>query len=116
MPGRNGSGPTGMGPMTGRGLGLCSGNPQPYYGCRSGMGYGRGQGFARGCGFGGGRFRGRFPNAGYPAGPYYGQPPYPAAAQDPQAEQAYLEGEASTMQTALDQIKKRLDELRNEQA
>lgn len=45
MPRRNGTGPLGMGPMTGRGFGLCSAGNFAYksrLGCR--MGYGRGFG------------------------------------------------------------------------
>ena len=45
MPRRNGTGPLGMGPMTGRGFGLCSTGNFAYksrLGCR--MGYGRGFG------------------------------------------------------------------------
>ncbi|AKM82416.1 TPA: hypothetical protein DD449_04980 [Candidatus Berkelbacteria bacterium] len=40
MPRLNGTGPQGMGPMTGRGLGSCGG----------GRGYGRGMGCGYGCG------------------------------------------------------------------
>ena len=50
MPGKNGSGPTGVGPMTGRGMGLCSGRQTGQYGfgyfCRRFLG--RGFGFGRG--------------------------------------------------------------------
>ena len=117
MPGRNGTGPQGMGPKTGRGMGNCSGNPQPYtgygygYGGGFGGGYGRGMRCGRGFGFGG-RFRGRG-FAGNPAAPAYGQPAYPAPA-DPQAERTFLESEAGAMQTALEQIKKRLDQLKTD--
>ena len=59
MPARDGTGPRGEGPMTGRGLGPC--NPYPYegdepyiqmygrprYGLRSGFGRGRRGGFSR---------------------------------------------------------------------
>lgn len=57
MPGYNGTGPTGAGPMTGRGRGMCNndpdyGRPMPDmpYGVGRGMGYGRRAGL--GCGFG----------------------------------------------------------------
>lgn len=39
MPNRNGTGPRGMGPMSGRGMGRCGGG--------QGAGYGRGQGLGR---------------------------------------------------------------------
>jgi len=42
MPGGDRTGPEGMGPMTGRRMGLCAGNEQ------SGNSYGFGRGFARG--------------------------------------------------------------------
>ncbi|MFA7128300.1 MAG: DUF5320 domain-containing protein [Sphaerochaeta sp.] len=42
MPGRNGTGPLGQGPMTGRRMGFCAGNTQPFIG----------NGWNRGCIFG----------------------------------------------------------------
>lgn len=43
MPMRNGTGPQGMGPMTGRGMGPCRSNVENYgYGLGRGMGQGRG--------------------------------------------------------------------------
>ena len=52
MPGKNGTGPSGVGPMTGRGMGNCAGNTNfvGRQGC--GMGLGRGMGRGRGRGFG----------------------------------------------------------------
>ena len=62
MPGGDGTGPMGMGPMTGRAAGYCAGyavpgfmNPIP----GRGMGWGRGMGFGRGFGRGRGMGRGR---------------------------------------------------------
>lgn len=55
MPGRNGTGPMGAGPMTGRGFGFCTG-AAPGYG--TGRGLGLGLGWRRGCGYG--RGYGRF--------------------------------------------------------
>lgn len=43
MPGKDGTGPLGMGPGSGRGYGPCAGNPVPPY-----AGYGRGAGCRRG--------------------------------------------------------------------
>jgi len=54
MPGRDNTGPTGMGPMTGRGLGNCGGNRAVG---GQGPGLGRGLGFGRGRGQGGRRGR-----------------------------------------------------------
>lgn len=57
MPRRDGTGPMGMGAMTGRKLGICSGINTPdtggWFGRGCGRGYGRG--FARNWGFGFGR-------------------------------------------------------------
>ncbi len=46
MPRRNGTGPLGYGPLTGRGMGNCRG------GAGVGYGMGRGAGFGRGLGWG----------------------------------------------------------------
>jgi len=63
MPGGNGTGPSGMGPMTGRARGFCTGNSAPGYttagGGRGARGRGRGLGFRRG--FSGGGFRNAWP-------------------------------------------------------
>jgi len=61
MPNRNGTGPEGKGPKTGRGLGNCAGdtsetNEVPLRG--AGLGLGRGQGAGRGMGRGQGAGRG----------------------------------------------------------
>ena len=61
MPGRDRSGPMGMGAMTGRGAGLCAGNDNPAV-TNSVAGRGLGRGLALGRnqgGFGGGRRGGR---------------------------------------------------------
>jgi hypothetical protein len=56
MPRGNGTGPMGMGPMTGRGAGYCAGYSVPGYvnpaGGRGWFGFGRGFGRGRGRGFG----------------------------------------------------------------
>lgn len=52
MPGGNGSGPNGMGPLTGRGAGFCAGSDVPGF---RGSGRGRGFGLGFGRGLGGGR-------------------------------------------------------------
>ena len=70
MPRGNGTGPMGMGPMTGRAAGYCAGYPVPGFmnptmgrGYRGrGIGFGRGRGvrgYGRGLGRGGGFGRGR---------------------------------------------------------
>ncbi|HZJ78519.1 MAG TPA: DUF5320 domain-containing protein [Clostridia bacterium] len=66
MPRRDGTGPNGMGPMTGRGAGNCTGYAEPGFANNT---YG---GFA-GCGRGrGGRGFGRMSNCSY-AAPVYGR-------------------------------------------
>jgi len=54
MPGGDKTGPAGMGPMTGRRSGYCTGLPAPGFSDS----YGRGWGWGRGWGRGGGRGRG----------------------------------------------------------
>jgi hypothetical protein len=52
MPQGDRTGPNGQGPMTGRGMGFCSGSNTPgYMNPRSGRGMGRGFGRGRGFGF-----------------------------------------------------------------
>lgn len=50
MPGRDGTGPSGFGAMTGRGLGFCSGVGAGRYGSGFGAGFGRGLGLGLGYG------------------------------------------------------------------
>ncbi|KUG03924.1 hypothetical protein ASZ90_018704 [hydrocarbon metagenome] len=56
MPGRNGGGPMGAGPRTGRGMGFCQGYTEirgGRRGCGLGRGFGFGNGYSRGDGRGG---------------------------------------------------------------
>jgi hypothetical protein len=52
MPGRDGTGPIGVGPMSGRGFGICSGGA-PGHAAGRGFGFGRRGGRVNGRGFGG---------------------------------------------------------------
>ena len=97
MPGFDGAGPQGYGPMTGRGLGLC--NPQ------YGRGYGYGRGFGRGMGRGFGRGMGRGFRGGFGWG-YDGA--YAPPAYSPAQEMADLKAEAQMLQTTLAQINERI--------
>ena len=119
MPGGDGTGPGGMGPMTGRAAGFCAGYPVPGYvnpvgGRGMGMGWGRGRGFGRGRGWG---------RAGYgmPAydsavNPYaYGGAPF-APTIAPQQELDGLKGQAEYLEDALDGIKKRIEELESQKS
>lgn len=64
MPGRDGTGPVGNGPMTGWGRGICTAPRSVGYGRGvrrvTGRGIGRGRGFRSGTGYGCGRGFGRF--------------------------------------------------------
>ena len=56
MPARDGTGPCGEGPLTGRRLGPCDREFRGGFGPGYGRGYGRGYGYGRGFGRGFGRF------------------------------------------------------------
>ena len=110
MPGGDGTGPAGMGPMTGRGAGYCAGYSTPgAVNPVSGRGYGFG--FGRGLGFGfrggrGGRWAGPYAGYGYNV-PYV--PPY-GPAPTRQQEMEALQEEAKYLENALEEIKKRIAE------
>jgi len=118
MPGGDGTGPGGMGPMTGRAAGFCAGFPVPGYanpvgGRGMGMGFGRGRGggFGRGRGFGWGRAGYGLSAYGGAVNPYaYGGVPF-APTVAPQQELDSLKGQAEYLEDALDGIKKRIEEL-----
>jgi hypothetical protein len=115
MPRGDRTGPLGQGPMTGRAMGYCTGNNMPGFMNRWGGFGGRGMGGGRGGGRGFGRgWRHRYYATGMPgwmaAGfPYYGPPP----AVRPENELKSLEDEAAFLERSLDEVKKRLEELRN---
>ena len=131
MPRGDRRGPEGAGPMTGRGLGYCSGNDQPGFaadaapqgaargfrnGAGRGPGFGRGRGFARagrGCGMGYGFAAGRG------AGAYYA-PAAESEAEDFTSQESKdreitrLENLANTLASELDIVKKQLNNLKND--
>jgi len=131
MPGGDGTGPAGMGPMTGRAAGFCAGYPEPgYMSPIGGRGFGgRGRGFS---GRGGGRGRRNwFYATGLPgwqrAG--YGMPAwggtvspfaYGGAPVTPgltaQQELDGLKGQAEYLEDSLDGIKKRIGELESQKS
>jgi hypothetical protein len=103
MPRGDGTGPMGLGPMTGRGMGYCAEYVTPGFTNQMpgrGMGRGRGMGFGRGRGMGWGR---GWVMPGYPA-------PY-AVPIAPQEESAALREQAKYLSESLDGINKRLAEL-----
>jgi len=119
MPGGDGTGPAGMGPMTGRAAGFCAGYPAPGY-----MNFGGGRGFfGRGRGFGGrGGGRGRrhwFYATGLPGWARAGYDyPVDFAGAAPTAEQQReaLKQQAQYLQDSLDAINKQIDELGKEKS
>ncbi len=131
MPGGDGTGPGGMGPMTGRAAGFCAGYGVPGYanpvgGRGFGGFFGRGRGGGRG---GGGRgWRNRFYATGLTGWqraamgpvPYATAAPFPAggsypaaapAAMNAEQELQALKGQAEYFEDALDGIRKRIEEL-----
>jgi len=114
MPGGDGTGPMGMGPMTGRRAGYCTGYSVPGYTNASVRGFGRG--FARGRGFGRGFWRRGYCSYPGPYYRYYGPTPeltqpyvYPEPTKE--EEKTYLEEMVKSMEEELKAIKGRLEEL-----
>ena len=128
MPRGDGTGPMGMGPMTGRGAGYCAGFPSPGFmnpiGGRLGLGLGRGR--ARwSYGYYG---AGRFPNVPYAPYSMYGGTgavPYDfpqapgatpgtapfATGPSPEQELSFLKDQNSVLKSQIDQISSRIKEL-----
>ena len=128
MPGGDRTGPEGMGPMSGRALGHCAGYPTGGFATAPagglGRGFGRGMG-GRGRGRGGWGRRNRFyatgltgwqraavPPTAYGPAPYGAPGPAATASQESEA----LEAQAEYFTNALDEIRKRIDELHAESA
>jgi hypothetical protein len=111
MPRGDGTGPAGLGPMTGRAVGYCAGYAIPGYANPwPGRGYfGMGRGF-----WGGGRiWWGRYSYAPTPVYPLVYPHSY-AAQQDSRQERDILRQEATELRRALDDIQKRLAEIEGE--
>lgn len=120
MPGGDRTGPFGQGPKTGRAAGFCAGFEVPGY---ANQGFGYGFGYGRGRGFRGGGGRGRR-NRYYATGlpgwaradvsyrPAWG-PGYPAAESQmaPFDELKYLKSEAKQCESALQEIRARIEAL-----
>ncbi|MFP4046052.1 MAG: DUF5320 domain-containing protein [Candidatus Aenigmatarchaeota archaeon] len=96
MPRGDGTGPEGRGPMTGRGLGYCTGYETP--------GFTKGR--PRGCGFG--RGRRRFYRGRGPVRPAY---PAPRPITNEEDEVAVLEEEKKAIQREMNELKKDLEEI-----
>jgi hypothetical protein len=119
MPRGDGTGPRGMGRMTGRGAGFCAGYDMPgfanrFFGRGSGMGSGRGAGFFGG---GGGRgWRNCFYATGLPGWMRCGGYGYagfaaPAVKPDPEMEKQALKAQAGALEAELEMIKQRIGAL-----
>lgn len=120
MPGFDRTGPRGMGPRTGRGLGFCppGAGPVGYYGPEVVRGVGRGGipwGGGRGRAWGGGRGMG-WAYGGYP----YNVPPYwaygPRYEPGPEQELQALQNQASFLEQQLQKIRERIGELEGKEA
>jgi len=94
MPRGDGTGPAGMGPRTGRGMGYCAGYPTPGY-MNPGFG-GQGRGLGRGMGWR------RY------APPMYFSP------MAPKEEKSMLTDEVKALEEQMKAIQQRLDELNNQ--
>ncbi len=112
MPAGNGTGPWGMGPMTGRAAGFCAGYGVPGY-LNPMPGRGFGLGFGRGRGGGGRGRRNMFYATGLPGWARFGGAAYPAAypKPDPEWEKQALKSQAEALQAEMEEIKKRLSEI-----
>ena len=120
MPRADGTGPRGMGPLTGRGAGFCAGfaktdNENSVPGRGLGIGFGRGRGaWNRGCGVGGRGWRNMFYATGQPAWMRFGATAAAVAHADPELEKQVLKSQADYLQGELDLIRKRLDDVDKE--
>jgi hypothetical protein len=111
MPRGDRTGPMGQGPRTGRGLGYCSGSETPGY-ANSGPGLGFGMGGGGGRGMGGGRGRrNMFFATGLPGWLRFGPFGAPSHTPDPAAEKQALKNQADALQSQLDLIRKRLEDI-----
>jgi hypothetical protein len=103
MPGRNGTGPMGMGAMTGCGAGMCAGVGKSGYE-NAGPGRGFGMGYGRG-------WRNRFYATGQPGWMRFAGNAGTYQNPDPGMERQSLKNQAEALQSELDAIRKRLSEI-----
>lgn len=112
MPRGDGTGPAGMGPMTGRAAGYCAGyNTAGFMNPYGGRGFaGRGAGMGRGRGYRNAYYATGLPFwARYPVSPAGAEPYYAEAA--PVDEMDQLKQQADALKQQLDQIQARMEEL-----
>ncbi len=104
MPRRDGTGPLGMGPMTGRGLGNCSASAvMPAEGFAKMFGFGRRAGRGFGCGFGRG--------FGFRRNGFFGSDGFSVT---PDEELSVLKNQENVIENTLKNIKERISELEKE--
>ncbi|MBN2362799.1 DUF5320 domain-containing protein [candidate division WOR-3 bacterium] len=103
MPGGNGTGPWGAGPMTGRGMGFCPGYSVPGFMNTT-------AGFGKGRGFGTGRFGGRGFGRMFWGWQRFGQFGSNFSSESVN-EKDSLKQTAEALKSQLDQINKRLEEM-----
>lgn len=102
MPRGDGSGPMGMGPMTGRGAGICAGYATPGYANQAGYG----------CGLGGGRgFRRMFNVTGIPGWNRFGYFNSNTTYASTVDEKELLSRQAKILENQLAGVKKRLSNI-----
>lgn len=121
MPRGDRTGPRGLGTLTGRAAGYCSGYPVPGF-MNPAWGFGRGWGGGRGRGWGRGYGRGWWKYTSVPIRPLYTDiPVYPSVTQPPSPEQEVitlenyqkeLETEKAYLEQEMDQIKSRINEIK----
>lgn len=113
MPRGNGTGPMGMGPMTGHGVGYCAGFAALGY--ANPVGYGGGYGGSFKGGFGRGRgHRYMFYATGIPGCARYGYPAYMGRNTAAFDEKTFLSNQAEFLENQLLQIKERMSDLNKE--
>ncbi|MGD2147681.1 MAG: DUF5320 domain-containing protein [Anaerolineae bacterium] len=122
MPAGDGTGPAGMGPMTGRGAGYCGGYDAPGH-ANPVPGRGYGMGWGRGGAWGGGWGRGRgwrhwYYATGLPGWARFGYAPAwgpygPSPA--PEQEVEFLKAQAEGLKAQMEAISRRIAELEEEE-
>ncbi len=122
MPRGDRRGPNGMGPMTGRAAGFCSGSNTPGFANTGAVG-GYGQGMGAGRGFGGG-FHGAANGAGHGRGMGRTQglgrgigfqPSYAAPVYSKETEKGYIETEVSFLKDQLKALEGRLADMQEDE-
>ncbi len=106
MPRGDGTGPEGLGPMTGRAMGYCAGYPTPGFANPGGRGLARGWG--RGVGRGMAWRHGGWRTPGYYASAYY----RPVAPLTQEQEKTAIQNQLEFLKEEMETLQHRLDELK----